>query len=158
MRHDDATAAQWLARVNDKDADLQVIALRASLLARQGKLTEARAMVRNAPATTPAEERYRLLTEVQLLLDAKKFEDARAVLAKANAATPDDVDLIYQEAMVDERLNRIDDMEHLLRRILVLQPNNSQALNALGYSLADRNMRLNEALALVQQAHALSPS
>jgi tetratricopeptide (TPR) repeat protein len=158
MRHDDATAAQWLARVDAKDADLQVIALRASLLARQGKLSEARAMVRAAPAGTPAEQRYRLLTEVQLLLDNKKYEDARVLLSKANAEQPDDVDLIYQEAMVNERLNRLDEMERLLRRIIVLQPNNSQALNALGYSLADRNLRLEEALGLVQQAHALSPT
>jgi tetratricopeptide (TPR) repeat protein len=158
MRHDDATAAQWLARVDAKDADLQVIALRASLLARQGKLSEARAMVRAAPASTPAEQRYRLLTEVQLLLDNKKFEDARVLLSKANAEQPDDVDLIYQEAMVNERLNHLDEMERLLRRIIVLQPNNSQALNALGYSLADRNLRLEEALGLVQQAHALSPT
>ena len=158
MRHDDATASQWLAQVDSKDADLQVIALRASLLARQGKLAEARQMVRTAPAATPAEQRYRLLTEVQLLLDNKKLEDARAVLAKANAESPDDVDLLYQEAMVCERLNKLDDMERLLRRILALQPNNSQAMNALGYSLADRNLRLEEALSLVQQAHALAPS
>jgi hypothetical protein len=98
MRHDDATAAQWLSRVDAKDADLQVIALRASLLARQGKLADARQMVRTAPASTPAEQRYRLLTEVQLLLDNKKLEDARALLSKANAETPNDVDLLYQEA------------------------------------------------------------
>ena len=115
-------------------------------------------MVRTAPASTPAEQRYRLLTEVQLLLDNKKFEDARSLLAKANAETPDDVDLLYQEAMVCERLSRLEEMERLLRRILALQPNNSQAMNALGYSLADRNLRLEEALGLVQHAHALSPS
>jgi tetratricopeptide (TPR) repeat protein len=158
QRHDDAAAAQWLARIDPKDVDLQVLALRSTILARQGKLAEARALVHGAPAATPAEERYRLLTEVQLLLDAKKLEDARKLLAEANAASPDDVDLIYQEAMVDERLNRLDDMERLLRRILVLQPNNSQALNALGYSLADRNLRLDEALGLVRQAHELSPA
>ena len=83
---------------------------------------------------------------------------AGPVLAKANAESPDDVDQLYQEAMVCERLNKLDDMERLLRRILALQPNNSQAMNALGYSLADRNLRLEEALSLVQQAHALAPS
>jgi tetratricopeptide (TPR) repeat protein len=158
QRHDDAAAAQWLARIDPKDADLQVVALRATILARQGKLAQAQALVHGAPAATPAEERYRLLTEVQLLLDANKLEDARKLLAEANAATPDDVDLIYQEAMVDERLKRPDEMETLLRRILALQPNNSQALNALGYSLADRNLRLEEALGLVRQAHELSPA
>ena len=158
QRHDDAAAARWLAQVDAKDADLQVVSLRAGLLARQGKLAEALQMIRAANASTPAEQRYKLLTEVQLLLDQKKLGEAREVLNKANAETPDDIDLVYQEAMVDERLNRLDDMERLLRRILVLQPENSQALNALGYSLADRNLRLDEALTMVRQAHELSPA
>ena len=158
QRHDDAAAAKWLAQVDAKDADLQVISLRASLLARQGKLAEALKMIRAASATTPAEQRYKLLTEVQLLIDEKKLGEAREVLNKANGENPDDVELVYQEAMIDERLNRLDEMEKLLRRILVLQPDNSQALNALGYSLADRNLRLDEALTMVRQAHELSPA
>jgi tetratricopeptide (TPR) repeat protein len=158
QRHDDAAAATWLAQVDAKDADLQVISLRASLLARQGKLAEALKMIRAASATTPAEQRYKLLTEVQLLIDEKKLGEAREVLNKVNGENPDDVELVYQEAMIDERLNRLDEMEKLLRRILVLQPDNSQALNALGYSLADRNLRLDEALTMVRQAHELSPA
>lgn len=158
QRHDDAAAARWLAQVDARDADLQVVALRAGLLARQGKLAEALKLVRAASAATPAEQRYKLLTEVQLLLDQKRLSEAREVLNQANTESPDDVDLVYQEAMVDERLNRLDDMERLLRRILVLQPDNSQALNALGYSLADRNVRLDEALTMVRQAHELSPA
>jgi len=158
QRHDDAAAAKWLAQVDAKDADLQVISMRATLLARQGKLGEALTMIRAANAGTPAEQRYKLLTEVQLLIDEKRLGEAREVLNKANAENPDDVELVYQEAMVDERLNRLDEMEKLLRRILVLQPDNSQALNALGYSLADRNLRLDEALKMVRQAHELSPA
>lgn len=158
QRHDDVAAAKWLAQVDAKDADLQVISLRASLLARQGKLAEALKMIRAASATTPAEQRYKLLTEVQLLIDEKKLGEAREVLNKANGENPDDVELVYQEAMIDERLNRLDEMEKLLRRILALQPDNSQALNALGYSLADRNLRLDEALTMVRQAHELSPA
>ena len=158
QRYDDAAAAKWIAQVDAKDADLQVVSLRAGLLARQGKLAEALKLIRAANATTPAEQRYKLLAEVQLLLDEKKLAEAHDVLNKANAETPDDVDLVYQEAMVDERLNRLDEMERLLRRILVLQPDNPQALNALGYSLADRNLRLDEALVMVRQAHELSPA
>ena len=158
QRHDDAAAAQWLALVDQKDADLQVLSLRAGLLARQGKLPEALKLIRAANAETPAEQRYKLQVEVQLLMDHQKLSEARDLLAKASAEAPDDVDLVYQEAMIDERLNRLDDMERLLRRILALQPDNSQALNALGYALADRNQRLDEALAMVSQAHELSPA
>ena len=158
QRHDDAAASRWLAQVDAKDADLQVISLRATLLARQGKLGEALRLIRAANASTPAEQRFKLLTEVQLLIDEKKLGEAREVLNRANTESPDDIELVYQEAMVDERLNRLDDMEKLLRRILALQPDNSQALNALGYSLADRNLRLDEALTMVRQAHELSPA
>lgn len=158
QRRDDATMEKWLAEIDAKDTDLQVIALRAEVLARHGKLADALALVRAAPASAPAEERYKLLTQAQLLIENKKLADARALLAKANQESPDDVELIYQEAMVDQRMNRLDDMEALLRRILVLQPQNPQALNALGYSLADQNVRLDEALGLVKQAHALSPA
>ena len=158
QRHDDAAASRWLSQVDAKDADLQVISLRATLLARQGKLGEALKLVRAANASTPAEQRFKLLTEVQLLIDEKKLGEAREVLNRANTENPDDIELVYQEAMVDERLNRLDDMERLLRRILALQPDNSQALNALGYSLADRNLRLEEALHMVRQAHELSPA
>ena len=158
QRHDDAAAARWLAQVDARDADLQVIAMRATLLARQGKLNDGLKLIRAASAGTPAEQRFKLLTEVQLLIDEKRLGEAREVLGKANAENPDDVELVYQEAMVDERLNRLEDMERLLRRILVLQPDNSQALNALGYSLADRNLRLDEALTMVRQAHELSPA
>jgi tetratricopeptide (TPR) repeat protein len=67
------------------------------------------------------------------------------------------VDLLYEQAMIDERMNHMDDMEQLLRKIVTLKPDYEHALNALGYSLADRNIRLDEALKLVQKAAALSP-
>ncbi len=158
QRRDDATMEQWLSQIDTKDTDLQVIALRAELLARRGRLGDALALVRDAPASTPAGERYKQIAQAQLLLERDKLAEARDLLAKANQEMPDDIELIYQEAMVDERMERLDDMEKLLRRILALQPDNSQALNALGYSLADHNVRLDEALGLVQHAHALAPA
>ena len=64
------------------------------------------------------------------------------MLAQASAAAPDDGDLIYDQAMVAEKLNRLDDMERLLRRLIELKPDNQNAYNALGYSFADRKVRL----------------
>ena len=141
-----------------KDADLQVISLRASLLARQGKLARGAQDDPRRRREHAGRAALQAAHRGELLIDEKKLGEAREVLNKANAENPDDVELVYQEAMVDERLNRLDDMERLLRRILVLQPDNSQALNALGYSLADRNLRLEEALTMVRQAHELSPA
>lgn len=57
--------------------------------------------------------------------------------------------------MVAEKIELLDVMERDLRRVMELKPDNAHAYNALGYSLADRNVRLQEALELVQTAYRL---
>ena len=79
------------------------------------------------------------------------------MLAQANKTFPDDTDLLYEQAMIDEKLDRLDDMERLLRRVIELKPDHQHAYNALGYSLADRKIRLPEARTLIQKALELSP-
>jgi Flp pilus assembly protein TadD len=59
--------------------------------------------------------------------------------------------------MAAERIERMDEMERLLRRVMTLQPDHGHAHNALGYSLADRNLRLEEARALIVRALELNP-
>ena len=66
--------------------------------------------------------------------------------------------LLYTYAMSAEKVGRIDVMEKTLREILRKNPNDANSLNALGYSLADRNIKLPEALALITKAHQLSPN
>ena len=75
----------------------------------------------------------------------------------ANQRLPNDIELLYEQAMVEEKLNRLTDMERLLRRVIDLKPDHHNALNALGYTWADRSMRLPEAKTLVQRALALAP-
>jgi Flp pilus assembly protein TadD len=60
-------------------------------------------------------------------------------------------------AMVTEKLERYEEMERLLRQVMTLRPKDPQAFNALGYSLADRYVRLPEARQLIEQAIALAP-
>ena len=79
------------------------------------------------------------------------------MLAQASAAAPDDTDLLYDQAMMAEKLNRLDEMERLLRRVIELKPDNQHAYNALGYSLAERKVRLPEARTLIQKALELAP-
>ncbi len=76
---------------------------------------------------------------------------------QANKTFPDDTDLLYEQAMVEEKLDRLAEMERLLRRVIELKPNHQHAYNALGYSLADRKIRLPEARTLIQKALELSP-
>ena len=71
---------------------------------------------------------------------------------------PGQPDLMYETALMAERLNRLDVMESRLRRLIELRPDNPQAYNALGYAYADRGERLQEARQLIEKALALSPS
>ena len=150
-------AEAWLAKVDNPQRALEVQSRRASLLARQGKVKEARELIRRAPEKTPADARGKLLAEAQVLRDVKLWADANAVLAQANQQFPSDVDLLYEQSMVAEKLNRMDEMERLLRKVIELKPDHQHAYNALGYSLAERNQRLPEAKALIQKALDLSP-
>ena len=155
---DDKAVLDWLSHIAPSRVDTQVLVRQASVLARQGKLDEARSLVREAPAADKPDERARLLAEAQLLRNVKRWQDAYDLLLTGLRGKPDDTTVIYELAMVAERLKRMDDMEALLRRALALKPEDPQALNALGYTLADRNERLDEAQALVRKAVSLAPN
>lgn len=156
-RRDFAGAEAWLARIDSTD-DLSIAQTRrAGLLARQGKLQQARDLVRALPERTPEDEKQKFMAEVQLLRDAKAYQEAYDMVAQALAAAPDDADLIYDVAMLAEKLDRMDEMERLLRQLIALKPDNQNAYNALGYSLADRKLRLDEARTLIRKAVSLAP-
>jgi tetratricopeptide (TPR) repeat protein len=157
-QQNDFTAAEsWLAKVENPQRALEVLSRRASLMARQGKLKEARELIRKAPERSEDDARAKVLSEVQVLRDVKQWNDANVVLASANQKFPDDVDLLYEQSMMAEKLNRVDEMERLLRRVIELKPDHHHAHNALGYSLAERNLRLPEAKALIQKALQIAP-
>ncbi len=157
QQQDFVGAERWLARVDSPQRALEVQARRASLLARQGKMKEARELIRRVPEQSPGDARAKLLAETELLRDRKMYADAEQVMAQANKAFPDDTDLLYEQAMLNEKLDRVDEMERLLRRVIALKADHQHAYNALGYSLAERKIRLTEARALIQKALELSP-
>ena len=157
QRGDLKAAEAWLAKVDNPQRLLDVQARRAGLLARQGKVKEARALIQAVPERTGDDARGKLMAEAQLLRDIKRWREAAEVLAAASARFTDDVDLIYEQAMVEEKLDQLPEMERLLRRVIVLKPEHPHAHNALGYSLADRGVRLPEARDLIQRALELSP-
>lgn len=157
MQRDFVSAGGWLDKVTEPQMAMDVVLRRANLLAAQGQLQKAIEMVRKAPDTTPDAPRDKFNIEAQLLTNAKKWAAAEAVLVKANQRFPNDADLLYQQAMMAEKLNHIDDMERLLRRVIQLRPDHYHAYNALGYSLAERNMRLPEAREMIAKALSLAP-
>lgn len=129
----------------------------AQILLQQGKASEARELLHNTPGETAAERTQLTLAESQILRDAGRHNDAYVLLENALAAQPDSLELLYETALTAERIGKPDDLERHLKHLLSLKPDHANALNALGYSWADRNLRLPEARDLIARALSLAP-
>ncbi|MBL0426670.1 tetratricopeptide repeat protein [Ramlibacter alkalitolerans] len=156
-RKDFTAAGAWLDRIDNSQDLIAAQNRRASILARQGKMAEARKLIQAIPERTPADARLKLSAEVSLLRDNKQYKPAYELLAKAVAANPKDADLLYDQAMMAEKLNDFPEMEKLLRQVMVLKPDYHHAYNALGFSFAERGVRLPEARQLIQKALEYAP-
>jgi tetratricopeptide (TPR) repeat protein len=118
-------------------------------------MVQARELIQQIPSNNADEQRSRVLAEVQLLREHRQWQAAFELLA-ANSAG--DIDLVYEQAMLAEKLNQLDVMEALLRQVIAQNPSYYNAYNALGFSLADRNMRLPEAKQLIIKALTFAPN
>lgn len=150
-------ALDWLDKVNNQSDSLLLQTQKARLLAKMGKLDEARKVIQSLPEDEPRDAAVKFQAEAQLLRDANRVGEAYKVMEQATTRFPDDPDLLYEQAMLGERLHRFDDMEKLLRKAMTLAPDNPHNYNALGYSLADRNIRLDEARELITKALSIKP-
>ncbi len=150
-------ASAWLDKIEDPQALISTQSRRAALLAKQGRMQDARKLITDLPERGPEDTRAKLNAEVQLLRDAKQYPAAYDLLAQAIAKEPQDSDLLYDQAMLAEKLDRLSEMEGLLRQVMQLKPEFPHAYNALGYSLAERNLRLPEAKTLIQKALQYAP-
>ncbi len=157
-KKDFAGAEAWLARIDNAEEVFGAQTRRASLLARQGKLAEARALLRSLPGNSPESHRLKLMAEVQLLRDQRLYQEAYKVQTALVAIAPDDAELVYDQAMLAEKAGQPDTMEQLLRQVIARQPDYHHAYNALGYSLADRGVRLDEAKQLILKALQFAPN
>lgn len=157
-RKDYTAASHWLNKIENASALVPVQVRRASLLASQGRLEEGRQLIRQLPERTPEDARLKLNAEISLLRDLKQYQPAHALVAQALATAPEDTDLLYEQAMLAEKLAKPDEMERLLRQVIALKPDYHHAYNALGYSLADRNIRLPEARELIKKALSYAPT
>ncbi len=114
-------------------------------------------MLREAPTESPDDRSQVVLSQGQILRDAHRYQESYDLLATALQAAPDDPNLLYETAMSAERLDRLDVMETDLRHLVQLRPDFAHAYNALGYTFADRNIRLKEAYELIDKAMQLAP-
>ena len=150
-------AISWYGQVEQGDNLVDAQVRLGVLLARQGRLDEARQRLQSVE-TSNGKDRVRLvLVEAELLVDAGRLQDALTVHDLALQEFPDDADLLYARAMVGEKLDRLDLLEADLRAILSRDPKHVQALNALGFTLADRTDRHQEAHDLIVRALAQRP-
>jgi len=157
-RKDYPAADKWLSKIReDSNAYLPAQIGRAQLLADQGKVEEGRALLHGIKSSDPREQLALKRAESDLLVKAKRYDDAEKLLAVEVKDHPDDPDLLYQYGMVAELNKHYDVMEKAMRHVMTTQPDNAQAYNALGYSLTERNTRLPEALKLLQKASSLAP-
>ncbi|MCO5356437.1 tetratricopeptide repeat protein [Acidovorax kalamii] len=157
-KKDFAAAEAWLARIDNAEEVFGAQMRRASLLARQGKLAQARALLRNLPGSSAENQRMKLAAEVQLLREQRLYKEAYQVQVEMVALAPDDAELVYDQAMLAEKMGNPDTMEQLLRQVIARQPQYHHAYNALGYSLADRGLRLAEAKQLILKALEFAPN
>ena len=157
QQRDFEAASAWLDRIDNSEDLLFAQLRRASLLARQGQIAEARALIQRQPERHESDARRKLLAEAQMLREARAYPEALDVFTALAERFPHDPDIIYEQALAALKAGDFPLMESLLRGIMERHPDYYHAFNALGYSLADRNERLEEARELILKALAASP-
>ena len=151
-------AKDYLAQIHGNVPSLRAQTRLALILAQQGRLDEALALIRQLPEQHKGDARSKLGAEVQILRDNGRYAEAYKALQQALVQYPNDADLLYDQALIADKLGQSADMEQILRRILATTPDYYPAYNALGYWLADHHQRLPEARQLVQKALAFAPN
>jgi len=159
-RGDLKAATDWLDRMDSEDPKVQLsVALRrAQLLAKGGDVPAARKQLAALQPSDKGEQAQVLEVEAQILRDAGKNQDAFKLMQDGVKRFPDNMDFLYDYALMAEKLGKVDVMEKSLRQVMAKVPDNQHAYNALGYSLAERNVRLREAHELIQKALGMAPN
>ena len=152
-----ARAIEWYKTIQHGENALPARMRIAHAIAKQGKLEEARAYLRAVPATNESQRVQLLVAESQLLREGNQHQEAFDLLGQALKKIPDQPDLLYDLALTAEKLDRFDVLESSLKRLIQVKPDYAHAYNALGYSFADRNVRLAEAKQLIEKALEISP-
>jgi len=156
-RKDIDGALKWLAQIESGESWLGAQLKRAQIIAKRGDLAAARALLNELKPDSERDQVQIIIAEAQLLREAARHGEAMSLLEEGLRRHPDNTDLLYDYAMAAEKANQLEAMETALRKVIALAPGNQHAYNALGYSFAERNIRLAEALALIETALKLAP-
>ena len=153
-------AVQWLDKVpqnTDEQTRFNAQLRRAHLVGKGGDLPAARSLLGEIKPAEPARQAQVMAAEAQLLRQANQLPEAYAVMEAATQRFPKNPDLLYDFALLAEKLGKVDVMEAQLREVMAQAPDNHHAYNALGYSLAERKVRLQEAYGLIAKAFEMAP-
>jgi len=152
----EAEALTWYQKVEGSDeGDARVRIAR--IHAKRGEVSRAREIIQQLRGEVVEDTVQLDLIEGEILSDVKQYQAAVDVLTRALQEHPGHPDLLYARGLTAVNLDRIDIMEQDLREILKQEPDHADALNALGYTLADRTDRYQEALGYIQKALVLKP-
>lgn len=127
------------------------------LLGEAGRIDEAIERLTVLRSEKPENAVRYWLVQYQLLADLDQKERALKTLNDAVVQFPNEEKLLYARAMHYDSIGELPLMEADLRNIIQNNPKNAIALNALGYTLADKTTRYEEALGLITAAYALLP-
>ncbi len=130
----------------------------AYLLYSAGKLEEARDYLHQTVSQNNQQRVQLMSLEAQILHEAKQPEAAYQILMQGLEKLPNHPGLLYDAAMLAEKIGKHEVFEQLMRKVIQIKPDNAQAYNALGYSMLERNERVQEGMQLVEKAIQLAPS
>jgi tetratricopeptide (TPR) repeat protein len=150
-------ALRWYKEVAGGEQYIPAQGRIAAIVAKQGKLDEARALLQSIQPQTLQQRVQLTQAEAGILREASAYKEAFELLDQAMVKMPNVPELLYDHAMAAEKVDRLDVLESSLRKLIELRPDHAHAYNALGYTLADRTDRLQEAHDLIAQALKLAP-
>ena len=156
VENDLTTALSWYKKVDGGPIYLNAQARIALILSEQGHLDQAVEYLQNVPVEDDDEAITLIQLEAELLADKEQYDQAMAAYNRALQLKPDNVELLYSRAILAEKMGLLAQLEQDLRQVLLIEPNNVNALNALGYSLTAHTTRYQEAYELIKQALQLS--
>ncbi len=130
----------------------------ANLMVRRGNMSGARALLQSTSAESPSARAELVIGEATLLRESGDQAGAFKLIERAVAKDPSNVTLRYEMGMMAEKLGKQDLFERSMREVIRRDPKYAQAYNALGFTYADRNVRLKEARTLIEKALSLSPN
>jgi tetratricopeptide (TPR) repeat protein len=157
-RKDFPSALKWLDTTPNASDELDIQLKKSAVLDKQGNGKAAKRVLDQFNPKNEDESVRLVLAKSQRAEAQKAPGEAATELENALKSFPDQPDLLYERAMVAERQDDLPRVEHYLRRLIAVRPDNPHGYNALGYTWAENNVRLAEALELIKKAVELAPN